>query len=70
MHKAPEDDEGKTKFREMLETRGLKKIPSVIFTFESGIFKTFHNLNENMWVEVFKFLENVNFNVEDENDDF
>jgi thiol-disulfide isomerase/thioredoxin len=74
MHRAPEDDDGKAKFRDMLKTRGLVKIPSIIITFDSDIVRTFHNLNETMWVDVFKFLDNLDLNAEnkqiDGDDDF
>jgi thiol-disulfide isomerase/thioredoxin len=59
MHKSPEDDEGKAKFKDKLKERGLVKIPSLIITFDNDIVRTFHNLNERMWVDVFNFLDGL-----------
>lgn len=69
LHKAPEDKQGKDTFRELLGSRKLSKIPSVIITFASGVFKTFHNLDEELWKKVFEMIENnldLDFDKEDE----
>ena len=71
LHKAPEDKEGKDKFRKLLSGRKLSKIPSVIITFDCGVFKTFHDLDEILWEKVFEVMEkNIDFNIDKEDEDF